>query len=121
MIKYVVLLRRRSDITSEEFERHWLGNHRELVGQLPGLRAHLFSPTVDVGDYAAAWNGIGELWFDDAESAMAAFKSEIGQRVRADTETFADSGSASRFFAHDASAAGLAAVEASTAAPGSAG
>ena len=121
MIKYVVLLRRRSDLTREDFEQHWLGDHRALVVRLPGLRAYAFSPAFDVGDYAASCDGIGELWFDDVESAMAAFGSEIGQQVRADTGTFAESAKATRFFARDAALWGLSSVEAAAGPPRSAG
>jgi len=115
MIKYVVLLRRRPDVTREEFERAWLVDHHALVARLPGLRAYAFSLVVDVEDYAAACDGMGELWFDDVESAMAAFESEIGQLVRADTGTFADSAQATRFFARDAAVMGLSSVEAAIA------
>lgn len=107
MIKYVVLLRRRTDITRETFCKHWLANHLSLVKQLPGLRAYVFSPSMDVEDYAASYDGVGELWFDDIESAMAAFQSETGQRVRADTATFADSEHALRLFTADAASFGM--------------
>jgi uncharacterized protein (TIGR02118 family) len=76
MIKRVSLVRRRSGMSHEEFLAHWMGPHADIVRQLPGLRGLRFGPVMGWSPPEAAWDGVGEIWFDSVEAAEAAFAAE---------------------------------------------
>ena len=101
MVKYVILLQRRAGMTRAEFLQHWFNLHTPMVAQLPGIRGYVLSPTVAAVGYEPDCDGIGELWFGSVEEALAAFNTPEGRALRADTQRFADSERAIRFFAED--------------------
>ncbi len=76
MIKRVSLVRRKPELSREEFLRHWMGPHADIVRELPGLRGLRFGVVERWSPEEAAWDGVGELWFDDVESAERAFATE---------------------------------------------
>lgn len=76
MIKRVSLLRRRSGMSREEFFAHWTGPHAEIVRQLPGIRGLRFGKVQSWMPEEAAWDGVGEVWFDSIEAAEKAFATE---------------------------------------------
>lgn len=73
MIKRVSLVRRKAGISREEFLAHWMGPHAEIVRRLPGVRGLRFGVVHGWSPADAAWDGVGEVWFDSIESAEAAF------------------------------------------------
>ena len=81
MFKAIILLGRRDGSTPEEFRAWWLGPHAELAAGLPGLRRLRFNVVED----GAAYDGVSELWFDSRAAFEAAYASEDGQRVAADS------------------------------------
>ena len=75
MIRRVSFIRRRSDLSRQEFFSHWTGRHAEIIRQLPGLRGLRFSRVDRCVPTEAQWDGVGETWFDsiaDADQAFAA-------------------------------------------------
>lgn len=80
-MKAIILLTRREGDTAEDFRRWWLEEHAPLARRLPGLRKLVFN--IVEGD--AAHDGVAELWFDSTEEFEAAYASELGQRVAADS------------------------------------
>lgn len=76
MIKRVSLLRRRADLSVAEFFVHWSGPHVDIVRQLPGLRGLRLGPVQSWSPQDAAWDGVGEVWFESIADAEAAFASE---------------------------------------------
>jgi uncharacterized protein (TIGR02118 family) len=76
MIKRVSLVRRRPDLSREEFLAHWMGPHAEIVRRLPGVRGLRFAVVERWSPVQAAWDGIGELWFDSVADAERAFATE---------------------------------------------
>lgn len=82
MFKAVVLLKRRPELTREAFLDWWLGQHADLARELPGLRRLVFN--VVAGD-DAEFDGVSELWFDSQADFEAAYATEHGQRVAADS------------------------------------
>lgn len=88
MIKAIILLTRRDDMTRAEFANWWLGEHAPLAVQLPGVRRIVFNLVDDGGDDAGDTNapdGISELWFDSEADLEAAYASDLGRRVAADS------------------------------------
>ena len=76
MIKRVSFLRRKDGMSREAFFAHWTGPHAEIVKQLPGVRGLRFGKVQSWTPAEAAWDGVGELWFDSVEAAEKAFASE---------------------------------------------
>lgn len=76
MIKRVSLVRRRDGLSREEFEARWTGRHADIVRRLPGLRGLRFGLVREWTPADAAWDGVGELWFDSIEAAHEAFAAE---------------------------------------------
>ena len=88
--KAVILLSRRADMTADEFRQWWLHDHAPLAAQLPGVRrivfneAHGDDPEVDP-EIDPRIDGVSELWFDTEADFVAAYATELGQRVAADS------------------------------------
>jgi uncharacterized protein (TIGR02118 family) len=80
-MKAIILLARRDGDTPDDFRCWWLEEHAPLARRLPGLRKLVFN--VVEGDQP--YDGVSELWFDSEEAFEAAYASEIGQRVAADS------------------------------------
>jgi uncharacterized protein (TIGR02118 family) len=81
--KAVISLSRRDDMTADQFRRWWLDEHAPLAAQLPGLRRIVFN----VADQTDDVDGISELWFDSREAFDAAYASDLGRAVAADSMT----------------------------------
>lgn len=80
MFKAIILLKRRDDLPEAEFRDWWLTRHAPLVRKLPKIRKAVFNTLND-----AAYDGVSELWFDSQADFDAAYATEIGQAVAADT------------------------------------
>jgi uncharacterized protein (TIGR02118 family) len=76
MIRRVSFIRRKAGLTQEEFFAHWTGRHADIVRQLPGLRGLRFSRVERCVPDDAAWDGVGETWFDSLDEADRAFATE---------------------------------------------
>ena len=61
----------------------WLDSHAPLARQLPGLRKAVFNVIDQPGDGQP--DGVSELWFDSIDDFTAAYESEIGKAVVADS------------------------------------
>ena len=81
--KAVILLYRSAELTHEQFGAWWLGEHAPLAGTLPGLRRGVFNLVDEPGEGDP--DGVSELWFDSRDDFTAAYATEIGQAVVADT------------------------------------
>ena len=81
MFKAIILLKRREDMSASEFERWWLRDHAPLAAKLPNVRRIVFNLTED----GSAFDGVSELWFDSREDFEAAYATEIGKSVAADS------------------------------------
>lgn len=81
MFKAIILLTRRDDMSREAFAQWWLKEHGPLARQLPGLRRLTFN----LVSSDAGIDGVSELWFDTQAAFEAAYASEIGQQVAADS------------------------------------
>jgi uncharacterized protein (TIGR02118 family) len=82
VVKLTFCLRRRPDLTPEEFRRYWRDVHAPLVAaraEVLGIRRYVQLHTVDAPGLHAAlrrrnggapepWDGVAELWFDSVEA-----------------------------------------------------
>jgi uncharacterized protein (TIGR02118 family) len=76
MIKRISLVRRREGMSRDDFVAHWTGPHSEIVRAMPGVRGLRYDVVHSWSPNEAAWDGVGEIWFDSLESAEAAFSAE---------------------------------------------
>ncbi len=79
--KAVILLSRRDDMTAEDFRHWWLEEHAPLASQLPGVRRITFNLVDDATDI----DGVSELWFDSRDDFDAAYATDLGKAVAADS------------------------------------
>ena len=79
--KAVILLRRRDDMTPEQFRQWWLHEHAPLAAQLPGVRRIVFNAAADNDDV----DGVSELWFDSEQDFVDAYATDLGKSVAADS------------------------------------
>ena len=94
-MKAIILLTRREGDTPEDFRRWWLEEHAPLARRLPGLQLLVFN----LVEGEATYDGVSELWFDSQAAFDAAYASEIGHQVAADS--LAHVGARVRLFVED--------------------
>ncbi len=79
--KAIILLSRRDDMTADEFQQWWLHEHAPLAAQLPGVRRIVFNASSESTDF----DGVSELWFDSHDDFEAAYATDLGKAVAADS------------------------------------
>jgi uncharacterized protein (TIGR02118 family) len=84
VFKAMFLLTRRAGMTHEEFVRWWLDEHVPIASGLPNVRDVALN-LVDEGYDEVGIDGVSELWFDSREEFDAAFASEVGAAMAADS------------------------------------
>ena len=97
MIKLMVAVRRRADMSPEEFHRYWRTHHAGRVRECPAsrryIRRYVQCHTV-AGEYAdgeAPFDGVVELWFDSVADKDAFFSDpDYLKDVQPDESRFAD-------------------------------
>lgn len=94
MINAINLLKRRQDLSGEEFQQYWRSRHADVIAKLPGVERYVQShPLLDI--YEAAdppYDGIAELWANDSQAFRVIGGSEAYAAVQADEENFLDRG-----------------------------
>lgn len=100
MIKLTFCLRRRGDLTREQFQDYWLNVHGPLVrerAEVLSVRRYVQAHTLELGgihrafqkrndDAPEPYDGVAELWFDDLD----ALGGDDEARRRAGAELLAD-------------------------------
>jgi len=91
MLKFMVVVYRRPDLSVSEFRDHFRLVHGPLAERLPGLRRYVRNyPAPDPVRKPPPWDCIVELYFDDREAMEAAWLSPEGRQSDADLQEFAD-------------------------------
>ncbi len=91
MSNVIFVLQRNPGTTREECLEYWAGDrHTAIVGSVPGLARWIQNHVVSAPAEPAACDGVGELWFDDADAMHHALSSpEMAQAVE-DAHNFLD-------------------------------
>lgn len=80
-LKRMSILRKRPDVSDEDFQDQWFNLHALLVKRLPGILGYRQNLVLD-GPRDADGNrmvdGMVELWFPDSHTIEQAFRSDIG-------------------------------------------
>jgi len=91
MIKLVFCVRRRSDLSADDFKRYWIENHAPLVKKhaaAVGAKRYVQSHTVEDDTNVALrasrgatqeFDGIAEVWWDSRDALTAALSRPEGQ------------------------------------------
>lgn len=93
MLKLTYCLRRREDVSPEEFHRYWLEQHAPLVKSFQQtmhasryVQSHTVDPEINEGlrasrGSAPAYDGITEVWWESREAFDQAMASEGGRQA----------------------------------------
>ena len=117
MIKLVYCLRRREDVTADDFYRYWLNEHAPKVrgvaatiGAIRYVQSHTCAPELnqllkESRGLAQAFDGITEIWWDSAEAMAGAMATADGaaamQMLLEDESTFIDFSRSSVFITEE--------------------
>jgi uncharacterized protein (TIGR02118 family) len=85
MYKVVGLIRRKDDVSREEFVRYWEEEHVPKVLELPAVRKYTIAPAISS---TAPYDGIAELYYDSVEDIKKGDDTEAMRRIKEDEETF---------------------------------
>jgi uncharacterized protein (TIGR02118 family) len=88
VLKVFSLIKRRDDLSLDEFRSWILEQHAPMGRELPGLREYHVS-VIEADDPSLPYHAVTELYFDDEESFKAAFASEAGKAAGADVAAHA--------------------------------
>jgi uncharacterized protein (TIGR02118 family) len=86
--KRIGFLKKRPDLTEEQFLAHWQGTHAVLCQKIPHLRRYCVNFIDQRVTPGVGYDGFSELWFDSKEHHDEAFASPEGQRLLADIPNF---------------------------------
>ncbi len=82
------LLKKKQNLSLEDFKNYWLTKHVPIVLKLPNLRRYVVSVSIDERSEFA---GVAELWFENREEMRAALKSDVGKEMVSDASNFVES------------------------------
>jgi uncharacterized protein (TIGR02118 family) len=83
MLKVISLLKRKEEISLEDFRRWALEEHPPLGKKLPGIRHYRMSVVLDDNPQLPC-DAVSEFWFDDNEARLAAFATAEGKAAAED-------------------------------------
>jgi uncharacterized protein (TIGR02118 family) len=91
MVKFMVVLYRRTDLTAAQFRQHLEQIHAPLARALPGLKKYKQNHvTDDPKRKHPDWDAIVELYFESRQAMEAAWDSPQGKASDADLPLFVD-------------------------------
>lgn len=91
MLKFMVVICKRTDMSTEEFEKYLRNVHGPLAKKLPGLRRYVQNfAQEDPVRKRPAWDAIVELYFDDWASMEEAWATPQGAASDGDLPEFVD-------------------------------
>jgi uncharacterized protein (TIGR02118 family) len=93
MLKFVVVLYRRPDISRERFHSILRNEHAALAERIPGVRRYVQNHAIDDPNRThPGWDAVVELYWDDWPSMEAAWLTPEGQASTKHLEEFVDLG-----------------------------
>jgi uncharacterized protein (TIGR02118 family) len=88
MLKIVALVKKRDDMTWDEFVDYWENDHTEPIDGLSNLKRYTIAPAIDPEN--APYDGVANLYFETTDDIGEAFTEERMAEIRADEEQFVD-------------------------------
>ena len=91
MVKFVVVLYRRPDMSVEEFQAILRGEHGAMAERIPGLRRYVQNHVAAYPNRKhPGWDAVIELYWDDWPSMEAGWRTPEGQRATDHLAEFVD-------------------------------
>ena len=91
MVKFLVVLYRRLDVSVEDFRANLRTIHGPMAERIPGLRRYIQNHVAEDSTRPyPGWDAIIELYWDDRESMEAAWRSPEGQAATKHLQDFVD-------------------------------
>ena len=92
MVKLVYCITKKHGMTDEQFFHYWKHVHGPVGARIPGLRRLVQSHRLNIFNDARAadFDGMAELWFDDAAALMKARQSAEWKASEEDEQNFID-------------------------------
>ena len=117
MIKMVMCLCRKAELTREQFQDYWLNKHGPFFQENAGamrakkyVQSHTVETPLNEGMRSSRgmlpeYDGVAEVWFESEEELMAAMTSPEGQKLSAalleDESNFIDHSRSSAFLVRE--------------------
>ncbi len=117
MIKLIMCLTRRQDITREEFMEYWQHKHgpffmsnADAMGAIKYVQSQTINSPLNEGmrasrDMMPEYDGVAEVWFESEEALMQGMSSPEGQKLGAllleDEKNFIDHTKSSAFIVNE--------------------
>ncbi|MDQ3411061.1 MAG: EthD family reductase [Chloroflexota bacterium] len=98
MFNVVFLVKRRPDLSPEEFARYWVDDHTPLTANVPGIRAYKLYTVTGLHDGEPVFDGVAILSFDDRTAHDTAIASPEFAAAIADAPNFQDVAVTTSFF-----------------------
>jgi uncharacterized protein (TIGR02118 family) len=91
MVKFMVVLYRRQDLSADEFAANLRQIHGSMAERLPGLRRYVQNHVAsDSSRRHPGWDAVVELYWEDRASMEAAWRSPEGKAATQHLEDFVD-------------------------------
>ena len=90
-VKRIGLVKKRKDLSYEQFVDHWLNVHAELCKKLPNMLRYSVNLVDREQVEAFGYEGFSELFFESAEALAASLSSPEGKTLLSDLPNFTDS------------------------------
>lgn len=89
MIRIVAVIRKKPELSREQFLRFWHDEHPAYVRKLPRLRRYRQNPSIE---HRKEWpfDGIAELWFDTVQDIAVAYSGSEAEELRRHEDLFLD-------------------------------
>lgn len=92
MVKLVALVRKRPDLSREDFATYWIRTHAPLAARIPGMLGYRINVADGPGTLPGApYDGSAEIWFISREAMEAGLASPEGVVAGGDVANFAAS------------------------------
>jgi uncharacterized protein (TIGR02118 family) len=101
MFTVVWLVKKRPDLSQEEFTRYWIDEHTPLTAATPSMRAYRCFPMTSHDGDAPAFDAIAFASFDDEAAWRIAEQSPELRAAVADAVNFQDVGKTQAFYANE--------------------
>lgn len=91
MIKRLTVWQAKDGVTNQKALAYWRTEHADLVAKVPDIRRYVQHHCVDSPEGGEIpYTGLGEVWFDDFDSAAIATSTPQWKAVIEDADTFMD-------------------------------
>ena len=106
MVKVFTILKKRGDLTRDEFSNYWREKHGPLILEaMPGIRRYVQNHAITLpGKSEGGMDGMAEIWYDDLSTwkkGSSLYLGSGGEAIRRDEDKFIDRDKMSFFVADE--------------------